>query len=70
MAETRESDLISQIESLTPNQIRAKLTAAGIRPGSKWRGYRQAKRVIFQGMGIDSDIYDRHMATICKILGL
>ncbi len=63
-----QQDAPTRVEELTSDEIRARLRAAGIHPGSAWQGYERAKALILGNTWIDPDEYDRRIATICRLL--
>jgi hypothetical protein len=46
------------------------LKNAGITKKSGWRGYTQAKKLIFKGKFLDGELYDRHIKYITDYLGI
>lgn len=61
--EELRKNLISMIESLTEEEIMRRLERAGIRRGD-YRAYSMAKREIFKGMFINSEVYDKQIQVV------
>ena len=59
------------IEVRNQEEIETILGEAGIQRGSrKWRDYSKAKKLIFKGLWIDSEIYDKQIIWITEYLNL
>ena len=58
------------VETQTRKHIFDQLERAGIPQGSRLKFYRQAKRVVFRGLFIDSDEYDRIHEYMSEYLGV
>ena len=67
-----EQEIIKMIESRTKEQIESILTRGCLGRGYRYyKGdYSKAKRIIFMGRWINSDIYDKQIKWICNYLGI
>ena len=67
-----KKEVIKKIECRTQEQVIAHLkwnAIGGVR-SHRWHDYEQAKKLIFEGLFIDSMIYDKQIGWICEFLKL
>ena len=63
-----EADAIKKIEQRTKEEVLLLLQEKGIGNGD--RKYEKAKKLCFEGLFIDCDIYDKQIGWICNYLGI
>ena len=65
-----EQEFIKTVEGRTKKEIERMLRKYGLGKGYKAGDYSLAKKIVFMGRWIDSDIYDKQIKWICDYLGV